>query len=155
MKQVKCACCDHYFIPLPNNREKQKYCNAPACQKARNRVKNQIYRKKKGKDLTFKLSEARRQQRIRARRKELAMEAEARQPVLPAAKPLMHPPEQNHVSQNELAEHHQDALLGLTAMITGSGSPSEIRSRLTYFIETGKRLRVESWSEGCVTENRT
>ncbi|MDD3544430.1 MAG: hypothetical protein PHG96_03615 [Kiritimatiellae bacterium] len=78
MKPVKCACCDHFFIPRANNREKQKYCNAPACQNERNRIKNQTYRTKKENDFTFKHFEAQRQQRIRDRRKELNGKREAR-----------------------------------------------------------------------------
>lgn len=152
MRQVKCIC-GHFFTPLPNNREKQKYCSAPACQRERNRIKNETYREKKENDLAFKFSEARRQQRIRDRRKELSGKTEARGSSLPAAVPVAHPPDQDPVSKNELA--HQDALLGLTSLITGSDSPEEIRIRLARFIEKGKRLRAEYGLNCCVTENST
>ena len=153
MKPVKCAYGNHFFIPKPNNREKQKYCSAPACQRERNRIKNQTYREKKKKDIAFKLSEAERQQRIRDRRKELAGKDEAMRSSLPAAVPLAHPPDQNLVSRNELIQ--QDALFGLTALITGSDSPAEIRSCLAHFIEKGRRLRAEYGADGCVTKNST
>ena len=153
MKQVKCACCEHFFTPRPNNREKQKYCSAPACQMERNRIKNQTYRDTKRKDLVFKLSEAQRQQRLRDRRKELAVESEARRSSWPAAVPVAHPPDQNPVSKNELA--HQDALLGLTALITGSDSLAEIRGCLSHIIEKGQQLRAEYESACCVSKNST
>ena len=152
MRQVKCVC-GHFFTPRPNNREKQKYCSAPACQRERNRIKNQTYRETKQKDITFKLSEAQRQQRIRDQRKELAVESEARRSSLPAAVPVAHPPDQDPASKNELA--HQDAPLGLTSLITGSDSPAEIRVCLAHFIEKGKRLRAEYEPDGCVSENST
>lgn len=152
MRQVKCVC-GHFFTPRPNNREKQKYCGSPACQRERNRIKNQTYRETKQKDLAFKLSEAQRQQRIRDRRKELAGKDEAMRSSLPAAVPVAHPPDKNPDSSNELIQH--DALLGLTSLITGSDSPAEIRSCLAHFIEKGRRLRAEHEPDCCVTENST
>jgi hypothetical protein len=153
MKPVKCACCDHFFIPRANNREKQKYCNAPACQNERNRIKNQTYRTKKENDFAFKHFEAQRQQRIRDRRKELNGKREARRSSLLAGTPVAHAPDQNPVSGNEL--NQQDALFGLTSLITGSDSPAEIRVCLDHFIEKGKRLRAEYGLDCCVTENST
>ena len=152
MRQVKCIC-GHFFTPRPNNQEKQKYCSDPVCQRERNRIKNQTYRETKQKDITFKLSEAQRQQRIRDQRKELAVKSEARRSSLPAAVPVAHPPDQNPVSKNELA--HQDALLGLTALITGSDSPAEIRVCLSHIIEKGQQLRAEYESACCVSKNST
>jgi len=152
MKQVQGAC-GHLFTPKPNNREKQKYCAAPACQRERNRIKNHTYREKKKEDREFKLSEAQRQQRIRDRLKELARKKEARPSSLLLAAPVTHPPDQNPVSSTELAQ--QDALLGLTSLITGSDSPAEIRISLAHFIEKGKRLRAEYEPDGCVSKNST
>ena len=153
MKLVKCACCEHFFTPRPNNREKQKYCSDPVCQRERNRIKNQTYRETKREDFVFKLSEAQRQQRLRDRHKELAVKAESRKSPLPAAVPVAHPPDQNPVSKNELA--HQDALLGLTALITGSDSLAEIRGCLSHIIEKGQQLRAEYESACCVRKNST
>ena len=152
MRQVKCVC-GHFFTPRPNNREKQKYCSAPSCQQERNRNKSQTYRERKQKDLAFKLSEAQRQQRIRDRRKELNGKREARRSSLLAGTPVAHAPDQNPVSGNEL--NQQDALFGLTSLITGSDSPAEIRVCLDHFIEKGKRLRAEYGLDCCVTENST
>jgi len=153
MKRVKCACGNHFFTPKPNNREKQKYSSAPACQRERNRIKNQTYRAKKKEDRAFKLSEAQRQQRIRDRRKGLIRKNKARPSSLPPAAPVAHPPDKNPVSSNELTQH--DALLGLTSLITGSDSPAEIRISLAHFIEKGKRIRVECEPSRCATENST
>ena len=152
MKPVKCACCDYFFIPRPNNREKQKYCSAPLVRgkEIESRTKPTVKRKEGSCVQAF---EAERQQRIRDRRKELSGKTEARGSSLPAAVPVAHPPDQDPVSKNELA--HQDALLGLTSLITGSDSPEEIRIRLARFIEKGKRLRAEYGLNCCVTENST
>ena len=107
-KPVKCACCDHYFIPRANNREKQKYCGSVDCQKARNRLKNNSFRKRNRADIKFRLSGAQRQRDIRKRRREAA--------TANAAKGAAPP----HVPRLEFDP--QDVMLGLTAKFTGGDS---------------------------------
>jgi hypothetical protein len=142
MKQVKCACCKILFTPRPNNLKTQKYCSAPACQRERNRIKNQTWRKRQG--LAFRLSEADRQRRIRERRKEQGGTAAA---------PPAHPPGGETAGCDALAQH--DALLGMAALITGSDSPPEVHASLARLAEKGRMLRSGHWHGRRAVENST
>lgn len=128
-KPVKCANCDHYFIPRANNREKQKYCGSIDCQKARNRLKNKSFRKRKRADIKFRLSEAQRQRDIRNRRREAA--------AANAAKGAAPP----HVPRLEF--DFQDVMLGMAAKFTGCDIIADLRSALYGFAESGRRLRCQ------------
>lgn len=138
MKKIKCVCCGLFFLPKANNRQKQKYCNSIACQQSRNRAKNRIWREKKKQDLSFKLSEAERQQKIRDRRKELALQSASSLSKLSSGSS---PPLKVSTFTDEFL--HQDAFLGLTALITGSETAEEIRAYFVRLSENGKRLRGE------------
>ena len=143
MKRVKCACCGLLFTPRSNNRRKQRYCDSPACQRKRNRIKNRAWRKRQG--LAFRLSEAERQRLLRERRKEQGGTA--------AAPPAAHPPGGETAAGDALAQH--DALLGMAALITGSDSLPEVRASLALLVEKGRMLRSGHWHGRRAVENST